>query len=446
MTTAKRIRWEFERLGLSYRLWAEDAGIELLIGRLKRSGQELQGELRVKVNWDGVKTVDGTLHQARFNVSSVAARGTLAKHLKTRTEKTAFEEMDWCDALEHLCQFVLSAEREGEPLISMNGAMPERRHRYDIKPLCPHGVVTFLYGPGGLGKSIVATAIAASIAKGMEIIPGLAPQVKGPALYLDYETDSYTMRERVEYISNGHQFKTTKDFYYRRCNRPLADDAEEVARLVKDKGIKFVVVDSCGPAMGTGGDYGDANEGTLKLFSAIRLIGATTLVVDHVAKTGVMKKRGGEEIGATPYGSVYKINLARATWELQNGTVPGDDDIIIRLVNTKANDARLYDPIDLSIVWDSSRGIIMFTEAEDFSPEEYAPTPEDGQTKPTQKVAMMDAIANSPDGLTASELASVARASQKRINNIIREKPDIFTKVFDSDPPRYRLVKRGGMG
>lgn len=439
-------RWSFERIGLSYRLWAEDAGVELHLGRLKRSGQELAGELRIKVNWDGIKTVDGTLHQARFNVSSVAARSTLAKHLKTRTDNTPFDKMDWADALEHLCQFVLEAEREGEPLISMNGPMPaERRQRYDISALCPHGVTTIIYGPGGRGKSIVATALAASIAKGIEIIPGLAPQVMGPVLYLDYETDATTMRERIEFLANGHDFKPTKDFYYRRCHRPIADDAEELARLIAEKGIKFVVIDSCGPAMGTSGDYGDANEGTLKLFNAIRLMGVTTLIVDHVAKTE-MRDHKGKVIGSMPYGSVYKVNLARATWELQSGTSIVDDDLHIRLVQTKANDSRHSEPLTLAIIWDSDEGIIRFVEDDSFVPEAVRPDPSDSETKALKKEKLENALAANPDGLSSRQLALIVGSTQGSINNFIRkDNGENIVKIFGSDPPLYRLVRRGSV-
>jgi hypothetical protein len=445
MTKAKgAVRWSFEKIGLSYRLWAEDAGVELRLGRLKRSGQELQGELRISVNWDGIKTVDGQLHQARFNVSSVAARSSLIKHLKNRTDNTPFSDMDWGDALEHLCTYVLDHERQGEPLISMDGPVPERKSKYDVKPILPHGVVTILYAPGGVGKSVFATAVALSIAKGMEIIPGLAPQVKGPVLYIDYETDAYTVQERVNFIANGHDFKPTKDFYYRRSARPLADDAEELSRIVEEKGIKFAVVDSCGPAMGASTDRGDASDTTNRLFSALRLMNCTVLIVDHVSKDQ-MRNRKGEVVGSMPYGSVYKVNLARATWELQNGTSHHDDDIHLRLVNTKANDSRLWAPVLLDVVWDSSKEVILFVEADEFTPETYhVPAPEAaGHAKPSQRVAMIDALENQPNGLTAADLSILAKASKKRVNNIIREHRDTFDVVYGSDPPRYVLAKRG---
>jgi len=438
------VRWSFEKVGLSYRCWSEEAAVDLRLGRLKRSGQELAGELRIVTQWDGVKTVDGVLHQARFNVSSVAARSSLIKHLKSRTENTPFTEMDWGDALEHLCQNVLSAEREGEPLISMDGPLPERRAKYDVKPLLPHGVVTIIYAPGGVGKSAFATAIALSIAKGMEIVPGMAPQVKGPVLYCDYETDSYTVQERINFIANAHQFKPTKDFFYRRSSRPIADDSEELARTVKEKDIKFVVVDSCGPAMGSSGDRGDASDSTNRMFAALRMLDCTVLIVDHVSKDQ-MRNRKGEVVGSMPYGSVYKVNLARSTWELQNGTTDVDDDLHLRLVNTKSNDSRLWAPILLDVVWNSDAEIILFTEGEEFTPAEaYAPAAEPPATKAKgQRQAMIDALVNTPDGLTSGELALKAMASQRRVNNIIRDHSDTFQKVYKSVPPRYYLVKRG---
>jgi hypothetical protein len=442
-----RPRYDFDKRGTQYVLSAEDAGIMLRLGRLKRSGQELSGELQVAVNWEGVRTVDGILHQARLNLSSTTARNTLIKTLRERTQTASDEsmrQMDWADAVEHLCQQALSRGRQGEPIISMNGTMPKARAKYDIKPILPHGVATFVYGPGGIGKSAFALALAMSVAKGMEIVPGLAPQVKGPVLYLDWETDPYVVRERSEYLSKGHDFTTTKDLLYRRCARPLADDADELAAIVAERGVKMVVIDSCGPAMGTSGEYGDANESTIKLFDAIRRLAVTVLVVDHVSKQQLMRDRKGEVIGSMPYGSVYKVNLARAMWELQNGTSPTDDDIHIRLINTKVNDAKMHLPIDLAVFWDSDEGIITFSEDENFVPEEYIP--EDGKPG-TQLDLMVEALRGKGDGMTTTDLAPIIKSSPTRARNIINSKKakDVIEVVYGSSPPRYRLVRRGGI-
>jgi hypothetical protein len=414
--------WEFEKVGLGYRLWAEDAGVELNVGRLKRSGQELHGELRVTTNWEGVKTVDGTLHQARFNLSSATTRSSLGKILKGRTEGAdAFKDMDWGDALEHLCQYVAKAERTGEPVVSMNGTMPKDRTKFDIAPICPHGVTSMLYGPGGIGKSAVALALALSVAKGMEIVPGFAPAVKGPALYLDWETDPYVVRERVEYISKGHQFKPTADLYYRRCARPLVDDAEELAGLIDRKGIKFVVVDSAGPAMGTSGEYGDANEGAIKLFNAMRHIGATTLLVDHVSKQE-MKNTKGEITGSLPYGSIYKVNMARACWELVNNTTDDDDDIQVRVINTKANDSRLSMPVELSITWESAQGVIAFNDGPAFEaqPEMFTAA----TSGKTLIEAAVETLFNAHGGLSTKQLADALGKTTLDIRSLLQKHPN----------------------
>jgi RecA-family ATPase len=433
---------------MGYRLWSESAGVEVGVSRLKRSGQELHGEVVVKVGWEGVKTVNGVLHQARFNFSSATTRASLGKILKGRTDGVeAFSDYDWGDTLEHLCQFVLTAERQGEPVMSMNGKMPERRTKYDIKPICPHAVVSFIYGPGGIGKSIMAMVIALSIAKGMEIVPGFAPSIKGPVLYLDWETDAYVVRERVEYVAKGHQFKATPDFYYRRCRRPMADDIEELSRIVAEKDIKFIVVDSCGPAMGTSSEYGDANEGTVKLFNAIRHLGITALVVDHVSKD-VMKNRKGEVTGGMPYGSVYKVNLARSMWELVNVTQEDDDDIRVRLVNTKANDARLHEPIDLSITWDSQKEFILFSEGEDFQMQTEAfPTQSHG--KPTAFDAVFALLSNHPAGLITGQIADSTGISVGYIRNLLDS--DKGKQTFERDysksrsKPLVKLIKQGAI-
>jgi hypothetical protein len=412
-----RQRFEFEAIGMGYRLWADDAGIEINVSRLKRSGQELQGEILVKVSWEGVKTVDGVLHQARFNFSSATTRSSLAKILKSRTESVEeFKEFDWGDALEHLCQYVLRDERMGEPLVVMNGKMPKRRTKYDIKPVVPHGVTTILYGPGGIGKSAIALTLALSIALGVEIIPGLDPVVMGPTLYLDYETDSYVVRERVEFIANGHDFSAPKNLFYRRCYRPIADDVDELSRIIAENGISFVVIDSCGPAMGSSSEYGDANEGTLKLFTAIRKMNCSTLLVDHVSKSE-MKNRQGDVVGMLPYGSVYKINLSRAAYELVNVTADTDADIQIRLINTKANDSRLQQPIDIAIDWNSEEEHMIFSVGSGPSEAYVVPSPAGMKAPAIQRI--VDVLAENTNGLTCAELGkAVDSSTELRVKNL----------------------------
>lgn len=352
-------RWQFERMGLGYRVVAPDIQTEIRVTRIKRSRAELHGQIMVKANIAGVKTVDGVMHISQFNLSSSGTRTSLAKMLESRTPGQV-GKMDWFDGLETLCQRVIMAEEVGQPYIEV-GTTPITRvaSKYVIDPLAPANVTALLYGPGGSGKSVIALACALSIQNGREIIPGVPPGIKGNVLYLDWETDGPVINERIQAIAAGAGF-TSVPITYRRCIRPLAEEAEEISNAVAERDIVYMVIDSAGMAMGASGEYGDSNESTLRLFDAIRHIGISTQVIDHVSKQEMRSK--GKVQGLLPYGSVYKVNLARSAWEVRNGTSEDDETIRIALIHTKANDSRLKPQIGLEIDWQP--GMITFRPAE----------------------------------------------------------------------------------
>lgn len=340
-------RWAFAPVGMGYVVRNEPCQTEIHVTHVRRSRGDLHGQVTVRCNFAGVKTVDGVLHTANFNLSASGSRASLAKLLEARTPGLGF---DWFDGLETLCQKTLSAETVGQPIIEVGTFEVERSAlSYIVEPVIPAGVTTLLYGPGGSGKSVISLGIALSVATGLEVVPGLKPRDVGPVLYLDWETDGYVVNERIRSIATGSSFEPV-NILYRRCNRPLADDADELSHICATRGVKFILIDSAGMAMGAGGDYGDANESTIRLFDAIRHIGLSTLVVDHVSKQE-MKTADGKTKAALPYGSVYKVNLSRSAWELRNTTAEGDERLSLSLVHAKANDSRLREPIGLSVDW-----------------------------------------------------------------------------------------------
>jgi hypothetical protein len=431
-------RFHFEKVGLGYRVWPtnDEVNAELKISRIKRSSQELHGYLQVKVNFEGVKTVNGVLHSTRFNMSAGQTRKGLAKLLTERTP--GFEGMDWFDALECLCQWVAEAESRGEPVQSIGDNRPSataRPSRYSLEPLVPINVASLLYGPGGAGKSATALAGALSIALGEAIIPGIEPVITGNVLYLDWETDATVVNDRLWSLCNGAGVEPA-NVSYRRCNRPLADDAEELAMLVAERKIVFLVIDSCGPAMGTSGEYGDANESTLRLFEAIRHIGVSTQIVDHVSKQE-MRSAKGKVTGLLPYGSIYKVNLARAAWELRNTTSDNDEHLRIALHNTKANDARLHDPIKLLIDWEPGR--IAFKADTDEAPA-YRST-----TGDTWREKLRNFLEEEDGPIETAVVAKLLNTTDVNIRNQIQRYPDDFTRP-DGLPRSVILTPHGGVG
>lgn len=347
-------RWKFERQGMTYRCWADHVQTEFRLSHVKRSRDSLSGILKISTNLAGVKTVKakgvdspfgGVLHVANFNVLSTSTRTSLANALDKRTPM--HPTMDWFDGLEWLSQHVIIAEEQGENIDEVGTEAPTPPNdRWCIEPLVMKGRPALLFGPGGVGKSLIALTCGLSVAYGIEIIPGMPPAVKGPVLYLDWETTKDVINDRIQNIAAGHHFTPTRNaVFYRHCVRPLATDAEELSAIVAAKGIVLVIVDSSAYAMGAQGEYGDANESILRMHEALRLIGVTSLLVDHVNKTDAKAKGG----ASTPYGSAYKTNAARVSWEVRKEA--SAEGLRISLFHAKSNDTALLPPIGIALDW-----------------------------------------------------------------------------------------------
>ena len=382
-------RWQFEKVGMGYHCWDDEIQTHFRLTHLKRSRGDLTGQISVETNIAKVKTHKGVLHVARLNVLSSSSRSSLARMLEKRTPN---QDMDWFDGLEWLCQNVILSETQGEPIdeVGLRPVTPPGQ-QWLVEPLVLKGRPSMIFGPGGVGKSLLGLTCALSVACGREIIPGIAPAVKGPVLYLDWETTADVINDRIVSISNGHDFKPA-GMLYRRCVRPLADDAEELSSIVAEKKVVMVVVDSAAYAMGAQGEYGDANESVLRLHEALRLIGATALIIDHVNKTDQRAKPG----TATPYGSAYKTNAVRISWEVRKA--PSANGLAINLYHAKSNDTRQLDPIGLSLEWDED--LIRFAKAQivEETEEPAAPGPSN-YTRP----AIIELLEDG-DGMTSAAI------------------------------------------
>jgi hypothetical protein len=400
-------RWQFEKVGMGYRCWSDEIQTEFRLTHIKRSRGDLTGELAVKANIKDVKTHKGVLHVARFNVLSSASRNALAKMLGGRTPGL---DMDWYDGLEWLCQNVILAETQGEAIdeVGLKPPTPPSQ-QWMVEPLVLKGRPSMIFGPGGVGKSLLGLTCGLSVAAGREIIPGIAPAVKGPVLYLDWETTADVINDRIQSVAAGHGFKPA-GMFYRRCVRPLADDAEELSVVVAEKKIVLVVVDSAAYAMGAQGEYGDANEAVLRMHEALRIIGATSLIIDHVNKTD-QKSRPGK---ATPYGSAYKTNAVRISWEVRKA--PSPNGLAINLYHAKSNDTRQLDPIGLALEWDEN--MIRFTKNEVVEDEtEYRNQTEGGGARQAILELLEDGAGMTSGSICATlhQPAATVRSNLKRM-------------------------------
>lgn len=333
----------FAKVGLGYVLRVPALVIEISIDRLSRTRGELHGELVVTCGLPGTRSVDGHLHSARFNLSGGTSRGSLAKVLAKRA---AQDDIDWEDLLEDFCRRVMAQEREGEPAIDV-GALPiPIGESYRLGPILPLGQTTILYGEGGTGKSTLSCLLAVAIQTGVSPLEGWSPR-KAPVLYLDWEGGKDSINRRVRGVAMGLEIPHVVTIRYLDCRRrgALYTFAEDIARMVDQEGYGLVIVDSVGMASGTSSEGGDANESAIRLFSAFGYLGTTVLADDHVSKA----ETEATNRPAKPYGSIYKTNLARATYELRRQKT-ADGSSALLLLNTKANDADLQGPQPIRVL------------------------------------------------------------------------------------------------
>jgi hypothetical protein len=325
-------REQFVALGMGYRMRWTDNGAELRVEHLRMRSGELGGMVRASVDRRQVAF-------GRLNLSSLTTRNSFAKLLKERAKG-----IDWSEALERFCVLVLAAESEGEPF-QLVGQKPKREAvPYLLHPILPRDRATIVFGEGGTGKSYLAAAIAVTVQTGTPVIRGWHPTNPGPVLILDWEADDGEWNDRIAAICKAQDIAAPQ-VHYRNCVGSLTEQVEDVARHVSEAGIVLVIVDSVGMATPPGREGGDANEGAIRMFEAIRHLRTTALLIDHV--TGADQ---GRDKVLKPYGSIYKVNLARSVYELRRA----DDDheqedgiAHVALYHRKANGAALQKPTGL---------------------------------------------------------------------------------------------------
>jgi hypothetical protein len=279
----------------------------------------------------------GHMHRARLNLTSTTGKTDFARALARLDDS-----IKWLDIVEGVGNALLDAHRQGDPVVMIGGDRPASKGiGYTIWPMCPDASATIIYGDGGTGKSLIALLGAYLVQTG-GVHCGLRTK-QGNALYLDYETCEDTMHERLAAIAAGLD-GPLPELAYRYCYHPLADDIDAIQEIILEHSINFIVVDSLGLACG--GDPSDP-EIAIRMMGALRELRCTSLLVDHVSKMD----NGGKP---TPFGSVYKPNLARSTWYAKLGQRDNTYQTRVALHHRKANFGPLRPAIGLELTFEGT--------------------------------------------------------------------------------------------
>lgn len=279
----------------------------------------------------------GHLHRARLNLTSTTGKTDFARAL-TRYD----DSVRWIDVVENVANALLDAHRTGEPVVMIGGERPiSNAVKYVIWPMCPDNASTILFGDGGTGKSMIALLCGYLVQTGGSHV-GLRTEQRN-VLYLDYETCEDVMHMRLAAIAAGVNGPLPQ-MGYRFCYHPLADDVEALQDVIRQYQVGFIIVDSLGLA--AGGDPSDP-EIAIRMMGALRELRCPSLLVDHVSKMD----NGGKP---TPFGSVYKPNLARSTWFAKLGQRDSQNVTRVALHNRKANFGPLRPAMGLELTFEGS--------------------------------------------------------------------------------------------
>jgi hypothetical protein len=164
-----------------------------------------------------------------------------------------------------------------------------------IEPLVARGAVTMLAGPAGVGKSLLAMAVASVVANGTDALAGMSVKAGGVVI-LDAENGERTLHERAHLVDlppEGVRLGLSDSFELRR-----QPDAGQLAQAVA--GAALVVLDSLA-TLAPGLKENDANEAGPVLDRMRRLAresGAGVLLLHHARKDGDTY-RGGTALPAS---------------------------------------------------------------------------------------------------------------------------------------------------
>lgn len=252
-------------------------------------------------------------------------------------------EIPWATGLKEAFYFAIKADREGAATLDLSTVEPQGLV-YLVEPLLEQGGSTRLIAPGGAGKSIMAMALALTVATGSREFLGLHPQVTGPVLYLDWETNADTHAQRIRALCEpaGVSLPGRDMIFYRNERVPLARSLQAVHRAARASQAVLLIVDSAKMAAGPSGQS-SGEEATLGLYLALREIGLPALIIDHKSKDDIAKKRTGG------YGNVFMENLARLQWEFTALTQVSSTEKRFVLALTKENNTGSQPPLGFAL-------------------------------------------------------------------------------------------------
>jgi hypothetical protein len=423
---------DLQPFGLGWR-WKWRVGktwIQMTFRGLRKTTSGLSAEVAIDAGIP-VIGVRGTLTVERLTLGDGKARVALANRLEKRTGEGPTAPIDWRSLIDGVSSRILVASRTGPPVVTV-GMDDEKGVNWMIDGLVEEHQSTSIYGDGEVGKSWQLIAAMVSLTTGIEIIPGWRPTRRGRGLILDWETDQETLNRRVRMICRGAGIPYVPIDYVA-CDGPLIEQMEWLLERVQEDDIDLIGIDSVEMAMmGSRTDGADLNDTAGKMNHVLRKLGRSAILVDHVNAIGAASKN----LAGKAYGSIFKRNWVRMSYELKRVHEGGDGDKHLGVYCTKRNNGPRFDAFGLR--WTIDDEVSAWQREEITEPELQQAL----SVKKRMEIALGE---SSP--LSMSSLAELCGCKLQQIRvEVSRDKGKTFRKTTNEmiEPaPRLNIVRDG---
>lgn len=278
-----------------------------------------------------IKIVELPDLKEKQDISDWLKKGNTKEDLLTLVEKTlTFKKTDkpaTCDNTNVNVNVNSIASVNNVQFVKLD-SIPLTEINYLVEDFLVDGVLSMVYGDGGVGKSYFALLLGVLVALGRSLLDRTV--VPGRVLYIDYELSAELQRQRLERILRGLGVGSVDNLFYLSpgVDGESPNNLMDLIPIIKEDNFDLIIIDSMGAAL-----IGDpeAAKDICSLFQQLRQLG-TVLLLDHQSK----KQKGDKSRDKTPFGSAYKYNLTRNIWHL-NSQQEGDYRLNCLLRHTKSN-------------------------------------------------------------------------------------------------------------
>ena len=184
-----------------------------------------------------------SVYRTRLNLISILAKTKFVNEMKEM-----IPPIEWKDVVENITEETLRIFRQGNEVMKIGSIPDENVPSYHAYPIIRSDGVNILFGQGAQGKSYISTFICMLVQSGMDHA-GIATE-QGNVLYLDWEDSWQSVNRRVMALKKGNDYALEDIDHVDMSGTTLDTEMSNITRMIEDRDISLVVIDSFGMAVG----------------------------------------------------------------------------------------------------------------------------------------------------------------------------------------------------